>query len=285
MRLITFDAGEGLEVGAILGDGVFALSRRVPHVASSMIQLITAWGHSQSEIASAALGTPDFALDSIRLMAPVPRPGKIMAIGLNYKDHIAESGSATPQHQLWFSKQTTAVNGPFDAIQLPTVANSTVDFEAELVVVIGKPGRHISRTDAAKHVFGYCCGNDVSVREWQRHTPQWVLAKSFDTHAPFGPWIVTSEELGDPHKLGVRCLVNGEERQRSNTQHLLFDVFAQIEHLSKAMTLECGDVIFTGTPGGVGAASKPPRFLEADDLVRVEIEQIGYIEARLVAEA
>jgi len=284
MRLITFDDGKGAEVGVIVGDAIVALGRHLPHVAPSMQALISAWPEAEADVLRAMKGRPDLKLADVRLLAPLLRPGKILAIGLNYKDHIAESGLPTPEHQLWFSKQVTSVNGPFDPIELPRVADSTVDFEAELVAVIGKCGRHISRESAAEHIFGYCCGNDISVREWQRHTPQWMLGKSFDTHAPFGPWIMTPDEVGDPHALDIQCVVNGEIRQQSNTRHLLFDVFAQVEHLSKAMTLEPGDIIFTGTPGGVGAACKPPRFLKSGDVVRVEIDRIGSIEGKIISE-
>jgi 2-keto-4-pentenoate hydratase/2-oxohepta-3-ene-1,7-dioic acid hydratase in catechol pathway len=159
-----------------------------------------------------------------------------------------------------------------------------VDYEAEFVVVIGRRCRHVTKQEAADAVFGYAAGNDVSVRDWQFRTGQYVLGKSFDTHAPFGPWIVTADEIGDPHNLGIRCFVNGAKRQDSNTRHLVFDVFDQIAHLSEAMTLEPGDVIYTGTPGGVGFAAQPPEFLKAGDVVRVEIDRIGALEARLVPE-
>jgi 2-keto-4-pentenoate hydratase/2-oxohepta-3-ene-1,7-dioic acid hydratase in catechol pathway len=190
----------------------------------------------------------------------------------------------TPAEQAWFTKAATSVNGPFDPVQVPK-ASPFVDYEIELVAVIGKRGRHIGRQDAAGHVFGYCIGNDVTERLWQHRTPQWSLGKSFDTHAPFGPWITTRDELGDVHALDLTCRVNGELRQASNTRHLVFDVFAQIEHLSQAMTLEPGDVIFTGTPGGVGAAMTPRQFLKAGDLVRGDIDGLGHIENRFEAEA
>jgi len=200
-----------------------------------------------------------------------------MAIGLNYADHIAESGLGTPEHQVWFSKASTSANGPYDPIQIPKVSQ-TLDYEAELVAVIGRGGRHISRADAPAAVFGYCCGNDATERAWQHRTPQWVVGKSFDTHAPFGPWITTADEVADPHALSIRCLVNGEVRQDSNTRHLVFDLWDQIAHLSQAMTLEPGDLIFTGTPGGIGAAMKPMQFLKAGDRVRVEIEGLGALD-------
>jgi len=181
------------------------------------------------------------------------------------------------------SVRSNAVNGPFDPIEIPTASND-VDYEAELVFVVGRRCRHVAKADAAACVFGYCAGNDVSVRDWQYASPQWILGKSFDTHAPFGPFLVTADEVGDPHTLGIRCLVNGQTRQSSNTRELVFNVYDQIAHLSEAMTLEPGDVIFTGTPGGVGVAMKPPGFLRAGDTVRVEIDRIGALEARVVAE-
>lgn len=152
------------------------------------------------------------------------------------------------------------------------------------MVVIGKRCRHVSKADAAGVVFGYAAGNDVSARDWQRHTPQWILGKSFDTHAPVGPWIVTSDEIGDPHALGIRCIVNGELRQNSNTENLVFNVYDQIALLSEALTLMPGDMIFTGTPGGVGMAMKPPCYLKPGDVVRVEINRIGAIEATMTPE-
>lgn len=276
MKLVSYSTPERAGIAAAVGAQLIPLDG----LAGSMIDLIEQWPEKRARAEQlVAAGEAAIPLASATLLAPVPRPGKVLAIGLNYKDHIEEAGLATPAHQLWFGKQATSVHGPSDPIQIPKVAPDTVDYEAELVAVVGRRGRHIARDEAASHIFGYCCGNDVSVREWQRHTPQWMLGKSFDTHAPFGPWIVTSDEIGDPHDLEIRCVVNGEVRQQSNTRHLLFDVWDQVSHLSKAMTLEPGDVIFTGTPGGVGAAMKPPRFLKAGDRVAVEIGRIGTIEA------
>jgi 2-keto-4-pentenoate hydratase/2-oxohepta-3-ene-1,7-dioic acid hydratase in catechol pathway len=228
-------------------------------------------------------GAPDIAIKDVKLLAPLRRPGKIMAIGLNYADHVAESGQKTPEEQVWFAKHVTSINDPFADIQIPK-ASSLIDYEAELVVVIGKRCKHVSKEDAPGVVFGYCVGNDVTARDWQFKTPQWILGKSFDTHAPIGPWIVTADEVGNPHELGIRAFVNGEKRQDSNTKHLVFNVYDQIAHLSKAMTLEPGDLIFTGTPGGVGAAMKPPKFLKAGDVVRIEIDKLGAIEGTMKPE-
>jgi ureidoglycolate lyase len=278
MKLATFQAGETPELGVVTGEHIVPISRAAPGLGADMTDLIRRWPQVRSEVEAIATRAADaLPLDKVRLLAPIRRPGKIMAIGLNYADHIAESQMATPEHQVWFSKATTSTNGPFDPIEIPK-AGAAVDYEAELVAVIGSGGRHIGLEGAPGAVFGYCVGNDVTERAWQHRTPQWVVGKSFDTHAPFGPWITTADEMPDPHGLGIRCLVNGETRQSSNTGSLVFDVWAQIEHLSKAMTLEPGDLIFTGTPGGVGAAMSPMRFLQPDDVVRVEIDGLGAIE-------
>lgn len=278
MKLATFEAGAAPQLGAVAGDRIVPLNRAAPGLPADMIGLIGAWPRVEAEVRRIAeAGADALALDGVHLLAPIRRPGKIMAIGLNYADHIAESNLGTPEHQVWFSKASTATNGPHDPIQVPKVSQA-LDYEAELVAVIGQGGRHIGKDAAAGAVFGYCCGNDATERAWQHRTPQWVLGKSFDTHAPFGPWITTADEVPDPHALGVRCLVNGEVRQNSNTRHLVFNVWDQIEHLSQAMTLEPGDLIFTGTPGGIGAAMKPMRFLKDGDRVRVEIDGLGALD-------
>jgi 2-keto-4-pentenoate hydratase/2-oxohepta-3-ene-1,7-dioic acid hydratase in catechol pathway len=279
MKLATFVAGNGPEVGVLLADQkIVPVTRAAPRLAPDMITLIGYWDTARNDVeAIAASGADALPLGSVRLLAPVPRPGKIFAIGLNYADHVAESNATPPTHQIWFTKAGTSVNGPYDPVQLPKKC-MTVDYEVEMVAIIGKGGRHISKADAASRVFGYCVGNDVTERMWQMRTPQFSLGKSFDTHAPFGPWITTSDEAGDPHARAIRCIVNEEQRQSSNTEHLIFNVWDQIEHISEAMTLEPGDVIFTGTPGGVGGAMKPPQFLKAGDVVRCEVEGLGHIE-------
>ena len=288
MKLATFTAGQAPELGLVLGDRIRPISRLLPTLGEDMRNLIARWAELESEVrrlgAEASLAASDLDLAQVCLLAPIRRPGKIMAIGLNYADHIAESKLGTPEHQIWFSKAPTATNAPFGDIEVPIVSQA-VDYEAELVAIVGTGGRHISRKDAPSALFGYCVGNDVTERLWQHRTTQWVVGKSFDSHAPFGPWITTRDEAGDPHGRDIRCLVNGQTRQSSNTRNLVFDVWAQIEQLSQAMTLEAGDVIFTGTPGGVGAAMDPKVFLKPGDVVRVEIEGLGAIENRCVAES
>ena len=284
MKLVTFEADGKTRTGIAVEGGVIDLARAAPGVPTDMIGLIGEWPRIEGNLRRIAAGTaPHYRLADVRLKAPVPNPQKILAIGLNYADHIEESGQTMPERQIWFSKLPNAVNGPNDPIQIPK-ASKDIDYEAEFVAIIGRRCRHVAKKDAAGAIFGYCAGNDVSVRDWQFHTSQWILGKSFDTHAPFGPWIVTADEVGDPHDLGIRCLVNGEMRQNSNTKHLVFDVFDQIALLSQALTLNPGDVIFTGTPGGVGMAFKPPKFLKPGDRVRVEIDKIGALDAAVIAE-
>lgn len=284
MKLVTFLAEGSEQVGVVSGDGIVALAKAAPSLPRDMIGLIRAWNEVRKQVEQGARSQPHYNVRDVRLLAPVPRPQKVLAIGLNYADHIAESGQAKPERQIWFSKLPNAVNGPHDPIEIPKVS-AAVDYEAELVFIIAKRCRHVTKEEASGVIFGYCAGNDVSVRDWQFHTAQWLLGKSFDTHAPFGPWIATADEVGDPHTLGIRCLVNGVLKQNSNTKNLVFNVFDQIALLSQAMTLEPGDVIFTGTPGGVGMAAKPPAYLKAGDTVRIEIDRIGAIEADVVAEA
>lgn len=274
MKLATFEHLGKAEIGAVRGESVVSLADLAP----TMLDLIGRWDELAGEARRVADKGKAIPLSEVTLHAPVPRPGKILAIGLNYADHVAESGAQTPAVQTWFCKHVTAVNPPFAPIQIPK-ASKQIDYEVEMVVVIGRGGRHIAREKAPSAVFGYCTGNDVSTRDWQRASPQWMLGKSFDTHAPFGPWITTADEVGDPHRLGVRCFVNGQRRQNSNTKNLIFNVWDQIAYVSQAMTLEPGDIIFTGTPGGVGMAMKPPLWLKAGDVVRTEIDELGAIEA------
>ena len=279
MKLCTFTQDGKTRTGIVVGDTV--VETNVP---GTMIDLIRDWEALKPGLeAMAALGG-GIPLSQVKLEAPVQRPGKIFAIGLNYADHIAESGLGTPERQVWFTKAQTSVNAPYDPILIAR-GTATPDYEAELVAVIGAGGKHIAAAEAPAAVFGYCVGNDMTERMWQHAVPQWSLGKSFDTHAPMGPWIVTADELGDPHDLGIRCFVNGEERQNSNTQHLVYNVWQQVEHLSVGMTLEPGDCLFTGTPGGIGAAMDPRQFLKPGDVVRTEIDGLGAIEATMIAES
>lgn len=220
-----------------------------------------------------------------QLLAPIPKPGKVICIGLNYKDHAAESGQPIPTEPVCFGKFSSAVVGPEAKIQLPKVAHK-VDYEAELVVVIGKGGKNIPRESAMEHIAGYTNGNDVSARDWQIGRPggQWLMGKTPDTFAPIGPYLVTADEITDPHELQVQFRLNGETLQNSSTRELIFKLDELIAHLSQLITLESGDVIFTGTPPGVGAARKPPIFLKAGDVTEVEIAGLGILKNFVIAE-
>ena len=222
------------------------------------------------------------ALGEVRLGAPVPRPGKIIAVGLNYRDHSMESGAAEPpKTPLIFAKFPTSICGPGDAIVLPA-SDAKVDYEAELGVVIGKRGKAISAHDAFEHVAGYLPLNDVSARAWQFADKQWVRGKSCDTFCPSGPHLVTREEIPDPHVLAIRARVNGVTLQDSNTGKMIFRIPQLIEFISASITLEVGDLIATGTPEGVGAFREPPIYLKAGDVVEIEIEKLGVLKNHVV---
>jgi 2-keto-4-pentenoate hydratase/2-oxohepta-3-ene-1,7-dioic acid hydratase in catechol pathway len=290
MHLCSYELNGQIQAGLVHGSGIVNLSQALAGELSAhqpMIDLITRWPELKARVAALLDAPADVTLGQVHLLAPVPRPGKALAIGLNYLEHVNENiigeVRTVPDHQIWFPKLANAINGPFDPIVLPRISSMT-DYEAEMVAIIGQRCRHVPRERASEVVFGYCVGNDVSVRDIQKRTSQWTLGKSFDTHAPFGPWITTADEVGDPHDLEIQCLVNGEVRQHSNTRLMIHKVWDQIAQLTQVMTLEPGDVIFTGTCSGVGAAFNPPKFLKAGDTVRVEIESLGAIVARCVDE-
>ena len=224
------------------------------------------------------------ALEDVRLLAPV-QPRKFLAIGLNYADHIAESGMDAPEFPVFFNKQVTCVVGPDDDVHMPRVSN-LLDYEGELAIVIGQRCRHVAANRAQEVIAGYTITDDVSVRDWQLRTPTMTMGKSFDTHGPLGPWIVTQNELGDPHDLAIRTYVNDELRQDGNTREMIYDCYEQVAHLSAAFTLEPGDVIATGTPAGIGAVRQPfpEGLLKVGDVVRVEIEGIGELQNTVIEE-
>ena len=221
-------------------------------------------------------------LAAVQLAAPILRPPKFLAIGLNYADHVAESGQERPLLPTVFNKQSTCVTGPRDPVHLPRVS-AALDYEGELGFVIGKRCRHVPKARAHEVIAGYLVVNDVSVRDWQLRIPTWTMGKSFDTHGPLGPWLTTPDEIY-PSGLRLRTWVNDELRQDSNTKQLIFDCAAIVEHLSTAFTLEPGDVVATGTPGGVGIAMKPPRPLQVGGVTRVEIDGLGALENTIVPE-
>jgi len=283
MKLATFTAGGVTRIGVVRDGGIADLSVAAPELPRDMTDFLRAGDAALKRAGAAAASAPLLPLADVVLEAPVPHPGKVLAIGLNYRDHVEESGQPLPEHQVWFNKQHNCIVGPHAEVALPSVS-AFLDYEAEMCFVIGKRCKHVPAERAHEVIAGYFVGNDVSVRDWQLRTNTWQIGKSFDTHGPIGPWIVTPDEVGDPHALDIKCWVNGELRQNSNTKHLIFNCFDQVAHLTQAFTLDVGDVIFTGTSSGVGGAMKPPQFLKVGDVVRVEVEKLGAIENVVVPE-
>ncbi|MGQ9575023.1 MAG: fumarylacetoacetate hydrolase family protein [Thermoguttaceae bacterium] len=285
MRLVTYQSSTGPRVAGLWGGALVDLNRVDPQVPNSMRDLL-AEGPEGLRRAQAALtrGTA-VAADQVRLLPPVPRPGKVICVGLNYADHAKEGGMPIPPEPVIFSKFPTAVRAHGDPIILPR-SSTEVDYEAELVAVIGTGGRHIPAEKARLHVAAYCCGNDVSARDWQLRKPggQWLLGKSFDSFAPFGPALVTADEIPDPNNLRIQLRLNGQVMQDSSTAQFIFSVERLVSYVSGVCTLEPGDLIFTGTPGGVGCTRKPPVYLKPGDVVEVEIERIGILRNPVVAE-
>lgn len=286
MKLATFTHQGSTRIGAVRDGGsetgIVDLSTAAPDLPRDMIGLISdAKAMARAKDVSASAKT--IPLTEVTLRAPILNPGKILAIGLNYRDHVEESNMKLPEFQVWFNKQHNCVNGPYDGINLPVVS-TMLDYEGEMCFVIGKRCKHVPVERAHEVIAGYFVGNDATVRDWQLRTNTWQIGKSFDTHGPTGPWIVTPDEVGDPHALGIKTWVNGELRQNSNTKHLIFNCFDQVAHLTQAFTLDAGDIIFSGTPSGVGMALKPPVFLKTGDAVKIQIDKLGFIENRVVPE-
>ncbi len=279
MKLATFSHDGKAAIGRVEDDTIIDLSKT--GLPGEMSVLLAAGRPALQQAASA--DGQRLGLSQVELLAPVLRPPKILAIGLNYRDHIEETGLDTPEFPMFFNKQSTSANGPYAPWHMPKVSDK-LDYEGELGFVIGQRCRHVPREKAHEVIAGYCVCNDGSVRDWQMRSQTFTLGKSFDTHCPFGPYIVTPDEVGDPHALDLKTWVNGELRQDSNTRHLVFDCFDQIATLTQAFTLEPGDLILTGTPSGVGIGFKPKKFLRVGDKVRIEIENIGYIENEVIAE-
>lgn len=285
MHLLTFFDDSQPHLGALVGgDRVVDLAAAQgaftgqPPAITAMQQLIEAgpavWSRLANDLAQADLAPFSRPLAGVKLAAPV-QPSKICAIGLNYMDHVLEGGRKPPERPVLFAKLPTSVIGPGDEIRWEPALSDKVDFEAELAVVIGRTARRVKAADAYDYVFGYTCANDVTARDLQDTDGQWVRSKSFDTFCPLGPWIVTRDEVPEPHDLPIRCQVNGETVQDSRTDQLIFRVPYLIEFLSRAFTLLPGDVILTGTPPGVGHYRHPPRYLRDGDVVAVTVGGIG----------
>jgi 2-keto-4-pentenoate hydratase/2-oxohepta-3-ene-1,7-dioic acid hydratase in catechol pathway len=284
MRLVTFTHAGSTRIGVQVDGQVVDLAAAAPELPREMCAFLAA-GQRALDAARAATenGRARLGAGEVRIGAPILRPPKILAVGLNYADHVRETGREAPKVPMIFNKQSTAVTGSGAPVHVPRVSDK-VDWEGELAFVIGRRCRHVPRDRAASVIAGYTIVNDVSVRDWQHRVPTFTMGKSFDTHCPLGPAIVTADEVGDPHALDLRTWVNDDLRQSSNTRELIFDCFYLVEHLSTAFTLEPGDVVSTGTPSGVGAAMNPPTFLKAGDTVRVVIDKLGELRNPVIAE-
>jgi 2-keto-4-pentenoate hydratase/2-oxohepta-3-ene-1,7-dioic acid hydratase in catechol pathway len=283
MRLCRFSDGGEARLGLVDEERVIDLSAASdlpPEPASALV----AAGGVEGVAAIAAKAGDGRPLAEVRLLSPA-QPRKYLAIALNYADHIAESGMEAPKVPMFFNKQSSCVVGPDAAVHMPKVSDK-LDYEGELAVVVGKRCRHVPVERAEEAIAGYTIANDVSVRDWQMRAMTMTIGKSFDTHGPLGPWLVTPDELGDPQRLGIRTFVNDEQRQDGNTSEMVFGCFEQLSHLSEAFTLEPGDVIATGTPAGVGSAYQPfpEGLLKVGDTVRIEIEGIGELRNTVIAE-
>lgn len=277
MKLGRFRTEDGVHLGKLVGDRIVDLTAAGHGI--SMRDLLTRLPDIQAEIE--ALDAPTVPLASATLEAPIDDPQKFLALGMNYKEHAdgaRAAGIKVPDSQLWFNKQVSCINGPYHDIDLPKVSEK-LDYEAELAVIIGKRCKHVDAANYRDVIAGYAVANDVSVRDWQMRSPTFTLGKSFDTHGPFGPWITTDDEIADPQELAILAHVNGELRQDSNTNDMIYPIADQIAYISTAFTLEPGDVLLTGTPAGVGIETGV--FLKEDDVIRVEIAELGHIENRV----
>ena len=282
MRLISCHTVAGETLGVVAGERWLPAVEIVPDGPATMADLLAGGPAALARLHAAA--TPAEILrrgrrtEGLELLAPVPNPGKIVAIGRNYRAHTDEEGVEPPDAPLIFAKWPSSVVGSGAEITWDPGLTSQVDYEAELAAVIGRRARHVPVAEALDHVVGYTCLNDVSARDLQFGDGQWVRGKSLDTFCPMGPALVTSDEIGDPQDLAICCSVGGERLQEGHTSQMYFSVAQIVSHCSQAFTLEPGDVIATGTPAGVGVFRDPPRFLAAGDTVVVEIERIGRLE-------
>jgi 2-keto-4-pentenoate hydratase/2-oxohepta-3-ene-1,7-dioic acid hydratase in catechol pathway len=284
MKIARFTEGGRTRLGIVIADTgeVIDVGSADPSLPSD-VGVLLATG-SLADAARHAATAPRLALADVKLEAPIAQPPTFLAIGLNYADHIAESGMAKPAAPVVFNKQVTCIAGPGDGVEVPTVAPDWVDYEGELGIVIGTRCRNVSVADAPSVVAGYMIVNDVSVRDWQRATPTMTMGKSWDTHGPTGPWLVSADEVGDPHDLGIRTWVDGDLRQNANTKQMITNCWELIAHLSTAFTLLPGTIIATGTPAGVGFVMDPPRCLKAGSTVRIEIDKLGVLENPVIAQ-
>ncbi len=286
MRFVSFRSDEGPRLAAIRSDGYVDLNRVDPQIPTCLVKLLAQQGDGLRRAAEAMRRGEPIAPDRVELLPPIRCPQKVLCVGANYADHAKESGMEVPAEPVIFNKFPSALCAPEQPVILPRVSQQ-VDYEAELVVVIGRRGRHIPAEQASSYIAGYCCGNDISARDWQLHKPagQWLLGKTFDTFAPLGPAMVTADEVPDAGNLRIELRLNGQTMQQSNTKQLIFSIDFLIAYISQVCTLEVGDLLFTGTPSGVGMSRNPPVFLKPGDVVEVEIEHLGLLRNRIAAES
>ena len=284
MKIARFTEGGNTRLGIVAADTneIIDVGAADPSLPTD-VGVLLATG-SLADVARTASSAQRIALSAVQLEAPIAQPPTFLAIGLNYADHVAESGMDKPKAPVVFNKQITCVVGPGAGIEVPTVAPKWVDYEGELGVVIGTRCRNVSVDDAPSVVAGYLIVNDVSVRDWQRATPTMTMGKSWDTHGPIGPWLVSADEVGDPHDLSVRTWVDGDLRQDASTKQMITNCWELIAHLSTAFTLLPGTIIATGTPAGVGFVMNPPRCLNPGSTVRIEIDKLGVLENPVIAQ-
>jgi 2-keto-4-pentenoate hydratase/2-oxohepta-3-ene-1,7-dioic acid hydratase in catechol pathway len=285
MRLVTYRSGSHVSIGAVDERGVIDLSAIAPNMLSLIAAGSVGLDRARAAIASASSAIP---IGSITLLAPIPQPQRnIMCLGLNYAEHAKESAEARGreyqqhQHPVFFTKATHTINRHEGVIPFDAAVSEQIDWEAELGVIIGRSGKNIPIQEAYDHVFGYTCINDVSARDLQSNHSQFFKGKSLDGACPMGPWIVTADEVPDPHHLQIACRVNGVVKQSAGTGMMIFHIPDILSILSRGMTLDAGDIIATGTPSGVGFARKPPEFLKPGDVVEVDIEKIGVLRNRV----
>lgn len=290
MKLVTYQpAGAGPQLGAVVDEMVINLAQasggRLPNDMRTFLEMGEPASALAGEIVSKGVDAHALPLGSVKVLAPILNPSKVVAIGLNYMDHVREQGMKPPTLATMFTKYPSAIVGPGEAIRWNPALTNKVDYEAELAVVIGKRARGVNEADAYDYIAGYTNCHDVSARDLQLEKgDQWIMGKSLDTFCPLGPYLVTKDEIADPHALGIRCLVNGEALQDSSTRELIFKIPYLIAYLSRGITLLPGDVITTGTPDGVGAFRKPPVFLKHGDVVTVEVEGLGQLTNPCVEE-
>ena len=289
MKLITFNYKNNQRIGALVDEEIIDLTQADSKLPNDMVRLLDGGSEALEVVRKVIASCKErIPLADVKLCAPIPRARKFLGLGLSYRSHVEEIKNSgldivIPDNQVWFNKQVSCITGPYDPIHMPRVSTA-FDYEGEMAVVIGKRCRHVPADKGHEVVAGYMVTDDLSVRDWQMRSPTAMLGKSFDTHGPIGPWITCVDEMDRPENLRVQTWIDGEKRQDGNTDDFIYSIGEMIAELTTVFTLEPGDILATGTPSGIGAASKPQRFLKIGQSVRVEIEGLGHIENRVISE-